>query len=346
MLLFVACTSDEEERALHTEVLQIPLAVCEAPSTPIATTETRSTGDPGIRENLPAPRFLYIWLTEGDRVLHYEKKSDIDASAWTRKNTHDRWDYTYSVELPEGVTLTDGATVQVYAIAAQHELPDDAGFSTSYATTAALNAAIFDLSSWQNDATATHTTTAAAHSWALGNLYSTPLALMAGGNADASAAHIADADLHNGTYTARKVGTTISLVENRPTRLYHCAAKADFKWEVPTALQPMVSVSTITVKGLPTRLKVFEPTHNPTGDGSCPLLAASDAVNALTLGNKWIGREYAYVLQPPTTTANTDGILYYDVTFTGGHTAVSDKSTSSATNPVFTTWYRINANIR
>lgn len=344
MLLFVACTSDEEERALHTEVLQIPFAICEAPSTPIVTTETRSTGDPGIRENLPAPRFLYIWLTEGDRVLHYEKKSDIDSSAWTRKNTPDRWDYTYRVELSEGVTISDGSTVQVYAVAAQHELPDDAGFSTSYATTAALNAAIFDLSSWQNDATATHTTTAAAHSWALGNLYSTPLALMGSGNADASAAHIAISDLNNGTYTMRKVGTTISLVENRPTRLYHCAAKADFKWEVPTALQPTVSVSTITVKGLPTQLKVFEPTHNPAGDGSCPLLAASDAVNALTPGNKWIGREYAYVLQPPTTTSDSDGKISYGVTFTGTH-ADASKQTPAATNPVFTTWYRINANI-
>lgn len=339
--LFVACTSDEEESALNTTVLNIPLAVYEVPSATLSPTESRSTGDPGTFENLPAPKFLYVWIVEGQRVWFYPL-TNLEETAWTKRSDgelSERWEYNHRFQLPDDVTLNNGATLQVYAIAAQHELTGT--WVESLTTKELLDNATFDLSSWSSG-------DAATHSWALGNLYSTPLALMGNGNADATG--FDPKLLHNGTYTVSKVGTTITINDPRPTRLYHCAAKADFKWEVASALQPAVSVSTITITGLPTHLKVFEPTHNPSGTTTCPLLATSNAVNTLTPGNKWIGREYTYVLQPPTTTANTDGILHYDVTFTGrtpvSNNTLSDKTTSPATNPVFTTWYRINADIK
>lgn len=343
--LFVACTSDEEESALNTTVLNIPLAVYEVPAATLSPTESRSTGDPGIYENLPAPKVLYVWIVEGDRIW-FDKLTNLAGTTWTKRSDGgltERWEYNHQFQLPDDVTLNNGATLQVYAIAAQHELTTSmlTGLTqTSTITLPNLQGATFDLSSWPSG-------DAATHSWALGNLYSTPLALMGNGNADATG--FDPKLLHNGTYTVSKVGTTITINDPRPTRLYHCAAKADFKWEVATTLQPTVSVSTITITGLPTHLKVFEPTHNLVGSGSCPLLATSDAVNTLTPGNKWIGREYAYVLQPPTTTSTGDGNLTYSVTFTGrtpdekNHPAA--QTTSPATNPVFTTWYRINADI-
>lgn len=340
MLLLVACASDEEERALHTEVLTLPITVCTPTATPLSSPAVRSTGDPGIWEPLPAPQYLYVWMVKGDEVILHTKYENI-ATNW-QKHTDDpaRWDCNLHIELSSGIALNNADVIQFFFIASRHALDD--AWLTDLTTRSLLEDLTLDLSTWQN-------ASAADHSWALGNLYSTPLALMADGNSDATAAGIIGSDdrLHNGTYTVNKVGRDISLANPRPTRLYHCAAKADFKWEVANALQPAVSVSTITLNGLPTQLKVFEPTHNPDSPtGSCPLLAASNAVNTLTPGNKWLGREYAYVLQPPTTTSDSDGKISYDVTFTGGHTTVSDQTTSPATNPVFTTWYRINADIQ
>lgn len=340
-LLFVACTGNEDvEGEQQGAVLDIPIAVCESSTPSLSEVVSRATtGDPGLDENLPAPKFLYVWIVEGDRVWY--KKYNTDESDWTAmKDEPERWDYTtFKFELPKGVSFNNGTKIQVYAIAAQHELPDT-GFDaiTTEGGLSGLSALILDLAGWQN-------ANAAAHSWALGNLYSTPLALMGNGNSDAVPPYIKNDQLQNGTYTVRKVGLNISLAENRPTRLYHCAAKADFKWEVASTLQPTVSVQSITLTGLPTQLRVFEPTHNPTTSLTpCILLKASDAVNPLTPGNKWIGREYAYVLQPPTTTSDSDGIIHYNVAFSGGHTTVTTQ-TPAATNPVFTTWYRVNANI-
>lgn len=346
VLLFVACTSDEEERAFQTTVVNIPFVVHDTSVNPLSDTGARSTGDPGVMEDLPAPRYLYIWVVEGSRVLATERKDDM---SWTRKVQEDvlpeRWETdAYSIDLGK-VKLNSGATLQVYAIASQDEL--DSSWLSGLTTVDALQAATFPLSSWQN-------ADEASHSKALGNLYSTPLALMGEWNSDA--AGLTPSLLNNGTFIVQKSGSQITLQSTQPVRLYHCAAKADFKWEVVEANRPGVKIQSITVTGLPTKLKVFEPTHNPapTSESTtyydCNLLAASGAVNKLTEDNCWLGREYAYILQPPTTTSPDDGQLTYSVTFTGrssddkNHPA--DKTTSPATNPVFTTWYRINADIK
>lgn len=360
VLLFVACTSDEEERAFQTTVLTIPFAVYDTSVNPLSDTEARSTGDPGVMEKLPAPKYLYIWVTEGDRMLKIYKEDGTEvsheaintsSSFWDKKKSEEllpeRWEGEHTIDLGKDVVLADGATVQVYAIAAQHQLEE--GWLSGIDSPTKLKTLTFSLASWQNSSPV-------EHSEALGNLYSTPLALMGYGNADA--AGVDGTLLHNGSFTVHKSGFQVTLTGTQPVRLYHCAAKADFKWEVVEAQRPGVKIQSITVKGLPTKLKVFEPTHNPapTSESTtyydCNLLAASGAVNDLTDGNQWIGREYAYILQPPTTTSTDDGKLTYTVTFTGRPTTPEDKNTlgdqttSPATNPVFTTWYRVNADIR
>lgn len=368
-----ACTNDAEQPAPQRVVLSLPIAVCETPTDDAALRDGRSTGDPGVSPLLPAPTFLYIWIdmTDGSsqRRLCFTKEDNIAPSNWQEfTDVIHRWECRRLLELPEGIALKDGTTLQIYAIASQDdlstnitalntplgltgELPQIVDYTA--ARLAALQSATFDLASWCD-------TDAATHSRALGNLYSTPLALMGNGNADATAAGITtDELLKNGTYTVVNNGGTMRLEEVHPTRLYHCAAKADFKWEVPANLQPGVKVQSITLTGLPTQLRVFEPTHNPALGGdhtacSCPLLGASTTdpapVNILTPGNQWLGREYAYVLQPPTTVSTADGILSYDVTFTGrtpdSKNTLNGLSSPAATNPVFTTWYRVSADIQ
>lgn len=359
VLLFVACTSDEEERAFQTTVLTIPFAVFDTSVNPLSDTEARSTGDPGVMEKLPAPQYLYVWVTEGDRILDIYKNEvktsyeaiNTSSSFWDKKMSEEllpeRWEGKHTIDLGKDVVLADRATVQVYAIASQYPL-EEVWFS-GIDSPAKLKNLTFSLASWRNS-------TPVEHSYALGNLYSTPLALMGYGNDDATAAHLAGALLHNGSFTVHKSGFQVTLKGTKPVRLYHCAAKADFKWEVVEDNRPGVKIQSITVKGLPTKLKVFEPTHNPapTSESTtyydCSLLAPSGAVNPLTDDNCWLGREYAYILQPPTTTSPDDGQLTYSVTFMGrssddkNHPAA--QTTSPATNPVFTTWYRVNADIK
>lgn len=366
--LLTACAGDEDVLRHERVTLSIPIAVCESdPSVQLSDVQTRTTGDPGLKENLPAPQYLYVWVdmvdgTDAHSIVYYNE-NNIAKSSWAEKNdVQHRWEYVTAVQLPDEVVPKDGTTLQVYAIASQNDLStavtalntsigiaglvSQVEYSDARLTT--LKGATFDLSAWES-------TTAAAHSLALGNLYSTPLALVGTGNVDAAAIGIADDGLvhhellHNGTYTVVNDASGTSLEGDHPTRLYHCAAKADYKWEVDESLIPGVTIRSLTLSGLPTQLRVFEPTHNPSGATTCPLLAASGAVNALTPGNQWIGREYAYVLQPPTTTSSADGQIPYNVTFAGRTPAEKNNVSSTtlpATNPVFTTWYRINADIK
>lgn len=369
-LLFAACSNDEAERVVSPDAYNITVAVCDAPSSPLA----RTTGDPGIDTDLTPPNYLYIWaqttLENGQQRLFYQEITNAQ-SGWKRQNGPERWSRTQGIGLPSDVTLKPNSTVQVYIIAACNDLSSaiqsgintalgitpDAGTKTGAIDLPAADVAtkMEKLQNGELDLSAWCTTTDATRSTALGNLYSTPIALMGGGNSEAQAIGIEYALLQNGTYTVTdNAGGSPVFTEVHPTRLYHCAAKADFKWKVDETLRPGVAISTLTIKGLPTQLKVFQPAHNPAPSVahpaySCLLLAASNAVNPLDDGNRWIGREVAYVLQPPTTTAANDGMLTYDVTFTGRTPAeknnAPDNLSAPATNPVFTTWYRVSADV-
>ena len=189
--------------------------------------------------------------------------------------------------------------------------------------------------------------TAAKQSDALRDLYGTPVHQVADNQLSVDANGIVDSP-----------GGTV--------RLYHCAARVDMTWEVAAYddagnvdydntldLQSTTALKGIELQGLPTSLKVFQPTQNvATGGTYDALLAHStvDAVSKITPGNQWIGRAVAYVTQPNTSGKGTDGKIGYGVSFSNpsGGTEKSDvtSSTPSATNTYYTTWYRVNARIK
>ncbi len=121
--------------------------------------------------------------------------------------------------------------------------------------------------------------------------------------------------------------------------LYHVAARVDFTWEVPAANQATQSVTSITVTGLPTQCCIFDPTHNPapTGEGGTAIINT-------TPGNKWIGRECVYVLQP-NVDAPTEGKIQYTVDKLTGTDPALTFTPTQALDPLFTGWYRIIANV-
>lgn len=375
----IACSSDDIEdtaggnsTAHHT--FTIPLAIAEE-----RTTASRATGDPGIDPEPHAPATLYIWadVTLADPDGSNEEKAVLFQ---TYNPAPDRWEYinddplhpddryrlaeTARVVFDIGKQLLKpGTTVNIYAVATDFPLAISTALQEEkQASNATLLGQIrtltLDLAGWC-------ATTPALHSAALGNLYSNPLPLKTAHASTYPASGTAEQQLtaeHAGIYLADALG---GINENAaPTRLYHCAAKADFKWEVAVrdtdgalddaatrTLQRNTAVASVILSGLPTQLNVFTPTQNPAGTATCRLLAPTEAVHLTTPGNQWIGREYAYVLQPPTTAATTDGIITYGVTFsnpaaaTPVRTAVSGAKTDPATNTTFTTWYRINARV-
>lgn len=361
-----ACSSDDIDEKTDT-----PAAVRHTFSIPLAITEertpvSRATGDPGIDPEPHAPSLVYIWadVTLSDPDGGNEEQAILFQNYNT---TPDRWDYInddplhpddrYVLTTQSRVVfdigrqvLKTGTTVGIYAIATDQPLPLPSALQEDKVAATAdirqqLRTLTLDLSGWS-------AATPALHSAALGGLYSTPLPLKA---AFSYTYPTAPTDVqrlnaeHCGIYVADDQGSINE--QAAATRLYHCAAKVDFKWEVAAALQRTTAVSTITLSGLPTQLNVFTPTQNPVGTATCPLVAPTAAVHLTSPGNQWIGREYAYVLQPPTTAATTDGIITYGVTFSnpdGGsvRTAISGAKTGAATNTTFTTWYRVNAEIK
>lgn len=371
-LLFLACAGDAEEYAPEASVVTIPIEVCDDATSLFYT--RANPGDPGVTNRLPKPAYLYIWAeietTEdpSPQIAYWHITITPPSSFWTEQS--DRLQGKHTVEVPGGKTLKTNSRMQVYIIASKQNLDDELlEFNKNifgeenFTAPAQANAIMargttdpkladlckglaIDLSAWC-------TTTSVDHSAALRDLYSTPTALAGDGTDDGKSLGNPTL-LHNGTYTVVKKESDLAL-DGTPTRLYHCAAKADFKWEVPEANQATTKLATITLTGLPTTLKVFDPTHNPapTSPGaSCLLLGDPNAdgapaagyVNPLNVGNWWIGREVAYVLQPP---VPVPGNVSYTVTFAAPpeKTAVN-ATTPSATNPVFTTWYRTIADVK
>ncbi len=133
-------------------------------------------------------------------------------------------------------------------------------------------------------------------------------------------------------------------------KLYHVAAKVDFTWEIPSSLRSTVEMEKIECSALPTTCKVFVPTDNPAGTGTSLVIApttlsASTPANYVNEGNKWIGRAYAYMLQPP-----SPGAVSYTVTFGGtGQRPTSAGMITPPTatyNTTFTGWYRVVADVK
>ena len=331
---------------------------------------TRAPGDPGEDTMLPAPRYLYVWAIvryadDADDKRHYRYLA-IDTQA-------DQWKWTPDGNYPDHRYVLDDlivfdcgdnrlaprSKIYIYAIASRVSL--DNALSNHSSLSSYLNEsgeiswtdgqelADYPFSSLAiNDIpTSLSAGTAAKQSDALRDLYGTPVHQVADNQLSVDANGIVDSP-----------GGTV--------RLYHCAARVDMTWEVAAYddagnvdydntldLQSTTALKGIELQGLPTSLKVFQPTQNvATGGTYDALLAHStvDAVSKITPGNQWIGRAVAYVTQPNTSGKGTDGKIGYGVSFSNpsGGTEKSDvtSSTPSATNTYYTTWYRVNARIK
>ena len=331
---------------------------------------TRAPGDPGDDTMLPAPSYLYLWAIvryEADATdkRHYRYLA-IDTQA-------DQWKWTPDGDYPDHRYVLDdlivfdcgdnrlapGSKIYIYAIASRVSLNDALSNHSSLSSylnesgeiswTDGQELARYPFSSLaiNNIPASLSAGTAAEQSDALRDLYGTPVQQVADNQLSVDANGIVDSP---GGYV----------------RLYHCAARVDMTWEVAAYddagnvdydktldLQSTTALKGILLQGLPTSLKVFQPTQNvATGGTYDALLAHStvDAVSKITPGNQWIGRAVAYVTQPYTSGNDTDGKISYGVSFTNpsGGTVKSDvaSSTRSATNTTYTTWYRVNARIK
>lgn len=333
---------------------------------------TRAPGDPGDDTMLPAPRYLYLWA-----IVRYESDaSDKRHYRYLAIDTQaDQWKWTPDGNYPDHRYVLDDlivfdcgdnrlaprSKIYIYAIASRVSLDNVLSNHSSLSSylnesgeiswTDGQELADYPFSSLAiNNIPASlsaGTVTAKQRSDALRDLYGTPVHQVADNQLSVDANGIVDSP-----------GGTI--------RLYHCAARVDVTWEVAAYddagnvdydktldLQSTTALEGILLQGLPNSLKVFQPTQNvATGGTYDALLAHStvDAVSKITPGNQWIGRAVAYVTQPYTSGYRTDGKIGYRVSFSNpsGGTPKAEVATTtpSATNTIYTTWYRVNARIK
>ncbi len=322
--------------------LQVPVELCvENPQV----STTRLTGDPGVDDRLPAPTHLYLFawmkLSDGNFELFHTTRQ-LEADRWEYEAGADGHDDASRYRLLEFVPVyftysrvagADGDAVgRTYAVATtraltQAQLISIVGTAHAEAITrpdrtlrlttspdAALRAAIVDLADAGNPWTSSQ----------YRDLYSTP--------ADDAAT---DANgLSNGAITLTSAAN--QQLSMGDVRLYHAAAKIDFTWEVDEALRPATAIESITVNELPTQCKIFAPAQNPAGSPTTSMaIDGSNPDAPINPGNKWIGRQYIYALQPSTADIN------YRVTFEGGRAAASRTFDVTNPNTLFTGWYRI-----
>ena len=333
---------------------------------------TRAPGDPGYDTMLPAPRYLYLWA-----IVRYESDaSDKRHYRYLAIDTQaDQWKWTPDSDYPDHRYVLDDlivfdcgdnrlaprSKIYIYAIASRVSLDNALSNHSSLSSylnesgeiswTDGQSLAGYPFSSLAINNIPTSlsagTVTAKQRSDALRDLYGTPVHQVADNQLSVDANGIVDSP-----------GGTI--------RLYHCAARVDVTWEVAAYddagnvdydktldLQSTTALEGILLQGLPTSLKVFQPTQNVATGGTYEVALAHstvDAVSKITPGNQWIGRAVAYVTQPYTSGYRTDGKIGYQVSFSNpsGGTPKAEVATTtpSATNTTYTTWYRVNARIK
>ena len=335
-LTLVGCSSDDDEQPGQEVTLTIPIEIYSAnPEVQSSDAKTRvSQGDPGNDVVFKEPLYLYIYACvyekDGNTSTHelltdtigpVPSGEDDSKTKWTLKeeDTQDEhWEKNVAVTFKIEKTFDAAQGVsRVYAIASRVHLgvggkkvlPTDYPSSTDKSTVEAMT---LDLSAFTSDE--------------LKDIYSTPLG-----------------DTNNGVITST-TNNNVTTLTCSAVRLYHVAAKVDFTWEVASKIQSTTELASITCTDLPTTCKVFEPTNNPTGTGSCIVLgtSADNPVNEVNAGNKWLGRAYAFMLQPP-----SPGTISYTVKF-GGTSGRNEKSASikpTTLNDKFTGWYRVIATV-
>lgn len=333
--MLAACSNDEPALQRQVSTLSVPIEV--AVSTPDVSV-SRALGDPGLDDELPPPANLYVlaWLETADSKyeLTYKAFTGLTTADWEyqqgalQEDADARYRLRNKVILPFKSAARPGTTGtpvgRVYAIASTRALTDvqlkaittatyesviGATEAKTFTTSAdaTLQAAVLDCAGWTGVE--------------LRDLYTNPagdLRTDAGGVGNGRV--IYDTGVEGG-------------VRCGEVRLYHCAAKIDFLWEVAATLRPATYVNSITVKQLPTVCRLFDPVHNP--DAATTMLSITT-----TPGSRWIGREYDYALQPAT------GTLTYDVDLENKTDVANRTLVPGSLNNVFTAWYRVVANVQ
>ncbi len=324
LVLCTACTSDDEGGREMT--LDIPVAIYSSSLHTAARADLQ--GDPGIKVDYKAPLYLYVFAfvaenNGSDYEVLTQKLTFTDtelASEWTLRDentVNERWQKNVRVTFTISRAFhNELGKSRVFAIASRTDLGDLHTAVSAYTSMSQIEEMTLDMTNFTSDQ--------------LKDIYSTPT--------NDHSTPVASTD--NGIIMSNGTTLTCSTV-----KLYHVAAKVDFMWEVASSLQQSVELKTITCTSLPTTCKVFEPTTNPTGTASALVLGSSDeAINKVNDGNKWLGRAYAFMLQPPGGTVN------YTVTYggTGNKADTGSSTTPDATvfSDVFTGWYRVIAEVK
>lgn len=331
LALLAACSADNADEPSHAVTIDIPVEIYSANA---ATTRAADQGDPGNDASLQAPLHLYVYAYVSEKngsdtdyellTQSFTFTDDELATAWTKRDantTSERWvkNVRVTFNIVRSFDNTLGAS-RVYAIASRDDLsgvlPKD---MSTYTTKADLEAMTADLKGFTSSQ--------------LKDIYSTPK--------NDQSSPVATTD--NGIIVSNNNTLTCSTV-----KLYHVAAKADFTWEVPESLRKTVAVQRIECTGLPTTCKIFEPTDNPTTTTATSVVldvanSTDNPAFVVNEGNKWLGRAYAYVLQPP-----SPGTINYTVTYYGirQNTTGSITPSTDAYSNVFTGWYRVIATVK
>lgn len=334
-LLVTSCGNDDIPEVSKAFSLSVPVELFTSNT---LADGTRVTGDPGFDDELQPPTCLYVfaWMQSAasSYELVYSGKTALTADDWSYMLGTNSEDKSSRYKLKNNITLNFNSSVtaqpngtqvgKIYAVASSKPLTDG---QLQSITTAAYKSVLTSSQAVAFDTSPDNTLKAASLSFAdwtssdLRDLYSNPI------NDTATDAY--------GTGNGNVVFDSSSGggVRCGEIRLYHCAAKIDYTWEVPAEMRAETSISSIKVTGLPTDCKIFEPTANPASPVTTHTITTA-------VDSKWIGREYFYALQPKT------GAITYDVDFAGSRTDIAGRVFAPASvNKTFTGWYRVIAKL-
>lgn len=339
-LLLTACSGNDEPVAQGQSVtLTVPIEL--VVSNPLVP-GTRATGDPGLDDELPPPAHLYafawVYGANDEYTFYYTHRGGLTSTDWTytlgtdSEDASARYRLNKKLVIPSVVSVkksNDGDQVgRIYAIATNKELTAEQlkTIAGSYASVVTATPGTDDISTGSFDSSPEYTLAQATLSLAdwtsdeLRDLYTTPYA-----DPNKDYQGVGNGYVVYNSSSANKIlcGTL---------RLYHCAAKVDFTWEMDASLRATESVSGITLWELPTSCRLFSPTWNPDEEYTSVSITTD-------VDTKWIGRQYFYILQPNT------GEFTYSVSYSGERATTNSRFSPTTVNRVFTGWYRVVAKI-
>ncbi len=365
-LFIVACSDDEAAQPKHEGLkLRVPIEWVPAGALPSAgaTPVLNRLGDPGMNDECPAPKWLYVfsWLrthreAEESRDLYeycFVEREITSEAEWILVDagtSSARYQLNKPVELhfssPTIATYASDSKTTIgrtYAIASGKALSNEQlrsiiGESYAQVLTQSPGVVVYGKSAGEAIDSKVQGSRISVAGWTsehLRDLYSSPA--RSDGRLDLNGITNGDIVIEKKTTGTGSAARETVRVINGAVRLYHVAAKIDFQWEVAEALRPTTAIQSITVSQLPEQCSIFKPTENPAGTATF-LIGKDNAECPINPGNKWIGRQSFYALQPP------GGKLVYSVAFEGTRQAIKDAEfTPSSRHEVFTGWYRIPA---